>query len=260
MSIAVDFSFTKPSVTQLQSFNAVAAGMYVSHDTSKNADATTVASYAKAGIKTFLFFEDAADRALSGYSGGLTDAQFAYPLAATYGKPAWAPIIPTADFDTPDFAPGSTDPLAKLGPVGQYYKAWHDYNAAHGIIADAAYGSFYVISRLTQAKLCTLGVQTIAFSGGQIDLADLTLFQNGATLDSGLVDVDVIESSILLSHLAWIPGEANPLTTPQPEENWHRCLTCGVLFWPWSANNVCPGNNNGKHVAGTFAFTLPVVS
>lgn len=238
-SIAVDFAWTKPSVAQLLSWGVTAAGMYVSNDTSKNANASLVKSYAAAGIKTFLFFENTAARALGGYSAGTADAKFAYGLAATYGKPAWAPIIPTADFDVPDYAPNSSDPKLKLGPVGEYFRAWHDYNKSIGVIADAAYGDYYVIKRLTAAGLCDLGVQTLAWSGGLVDLADIVLYQNGQMLDSGQVDVEVIENTALLTHLAWIPGEPNPVAPPPPATiNWSMWPSTLTLSFGDTGNAV----------------------
>lgn len=217
MSKVVDFAWDKPTVAELDAIGGVVAvGMYVSHDPSKNASLALVKQYAAAGYKTLLFFEDTASAAQGGYPAGQDDASFAYHLAATYGMPAWAPIVSTFDYDVPDYAPGSSDPMAKLGPAGQYAKAWHDYNQAHGVIADAAYGDYYVIKRLAQAGLCKLGVQTIAWSGGQVDLPDIALLQAGQTTAGGTIDLDVIESAALLSHLAWVPGQPSPVAPPQP--------------------------------------------
>src|ERR1700746_1954910 len=177
-SIVLDFAWSKPSVSQLTSANVAAVGMYVSHDSSKNANLSLVNTYAKAGIKSFLFFEDTANRAAGGYAAGQADAAFAYPLAYSYGMPKWAPLVPAADYDFPDAAPTSADPMAKLGPVGQYFKAWHDYNVAHGITDHAAYGNYYLMRRLAASGLMTIGVQTVAWSGGQVDLADIASLQN----------------------------------------------------------------------------------
>ena len=217
MSIVVDFAWSKPTVAQLQSWGAVAVGMYVSHDPAKNADLTLVSEYAAAGIKTFLFFEDYADRAAGGYAAGTADARFAYTLAGTCGKPGWAPVVPAYDFDIPDYAPDSADPLLKLGPVGQYARAWQDFNRSAGVIADAAYADYYIVKRLTAAGLCGIGVQTIAWSGGQVDLTDIALLQNGGTLAGGNVDIEIIESAALLTHLAWVPGEPSPIAPPRPQ-------------------------------------------
>lgn len=228
MAIAIDFAWYKPSAAQAKSWGAVAAGMYVSHDPSKNANAQIVHEYAAAGIKTFLFFEDTAARATSGHAGGLADADFAYRTAAAYGMPGWAPIIPTFDYDVPDAAPGSNDPLAKLGVAGQYAEGWHEYNVQHQRIADAAYGDFYVIKRLTAARLCTLGVQTIAWSGGQVDLHDIVLLQRANQI--GQVDIEEIESASLLTHLAWMPGQVSPVAPPKPRPP----VVLSWSLWPYN--------------------------
>ena len=214
MSIVVDFAFTKPTVAQLKSWGAVACGMYVSHDPAKNATAALVKSYAAAGIKSFLFFEDTAGQAANGHSQGVTDAKFALPLATSYGLPPWAPIVATVDFNMPDYAPGSSDPMAKLGPVGQYLKGWGD---TIGKARVAVYGSYYVCVWAIAAGVSRFAIQTIAWSGGKVDLKDIALLQNGRTLDNGQVDVEVIESARLLNLIAWTPGEANPTTPPRPK-------------------------------------------
>ena len=106
MAIAVDFSYLKPTVQQLHAWGAVAVGMYVSHDPAKNATKELVAEYAAAGIKTFLFFEDAAGQAARGYEQGKADAAFAMAAAAELGKPGWAPVLAAVDFDLPGLCAG----------------------------------------------------------------------------------------------------------------------------------------------------------
>lgn len=218
MSIAVDFAWYKPSIASMHSWGAIAAGMYVSHDPTKNASGPLVNSYAANGIRSFIFFEDTADRARGGYAAGTADAKFAMPLVNGYGMPSWAPVIVTADFDVPDYAPGSSDPLAKLGPVGQYFKAWCDTIGAKRV---AAYGSFYLCQRTMAAKVASYAVQTLAWSGGQV-LPGIALYQNGSTLAGGNVDVDTIVSPELLSYISWVPGQADPHASstihPDPEK------------------------------------------
>jgi hypothetical protein len=53
-SIVLDFAWQKPSVSMLLAANCAAVGMYVSHDSSKNANLALVELYAAAGIKSFL--------------------------------------------------------------------------------------------------------------------------------------------------------------------------------------------------------------
>jgi hypothetical protein len=222
MAIVADFAFTKPSVAQLDSWGVVAVGMYLSRDPSKNATPELVRQYASAGIKTFLFFEDAAGGAAKGYSQGKADAALAKEQAAALGKPPWAPVVASCDFDIPDYAPGSPDPAAKLGPVAEYFKAWDE---ELGEQETGGYGGYWAVSRLAAAKLISVGVQTVAWSGGLVDTHHIAALQNARTLDNGNVDVEVIESANLLNRLAWVPGEAEPgavpVAPPHPSDaNW----------------------------------------
>jgi hypothetical protein len=207
VAIVVDFAWTKPTVAQLHAWGAAAVGMYISRDPSKDATPALVDEYAKAGIKTFLFFEDTADAAARGYGQGKADAELAQSKTAALGKPAWAPVLAGVDFDIPDYAPSSLDPVAKLGPVAEYFKGWND---VAGVAETGAYGGYWAISRLAAAKLITAAVQTVAWSGGKADTKDIACLQNGQLLDSGNVDVELIEEANLLTRLAWVPGEASP--------------------------------------------------
>jgi glycoside hydrolase-like protein len=207
VSIVVDFAWTKPTVAQLHSWGAVAVGMYVSRDPAKNATRALVEQYAEAGIKTFLFFEDAADGAARGYAQGKADAELAKTQAAELGKPGWAPVLAGVDFDIPDYAPSSSDPEKKLGPVADYFKAW---NEVLGLPETGSYGGYWAVSRLAAAHLATCGVQTVAWSGGKVDTKDIACLQNAQMLDGGNVDVEIIEHQNLLTRIAWVPGEANP--------------------------------------------------
>lgn len=211
MAIAVDFAWTKPSVAQLHAWGAAAVGMYISRDPAKDATPKLVDEYAQAGIKTFLFFEDAPRAATRGHAQGTADAKLAQDKAAALGKPAWAPVLAAVDFDIPDYAPHSAVPAEKLGPVADYFKAWND---VMGIGQTGGYGGYWAITRLTAAHLITAGVQTIAWSGGKVDVRDIACFQNGQMLDSGNVDVEVIEHDNLLARLAWMPGEPAPGSHP----------------------------------------------
>lgn len=229
MAIAVDFAWTKPTVAQLHAWGAAAVGMYISRDPAKNATPQLVAEYAAAGIKTFLFFEDAADQATRGAAQGKADAEFAMGQAAALGKPEWAPILAAVDFDIPDYAPASADPLAKLGPVGEYFQAW---NAAAGVASTGGYGGYWAITRLAAAHLITAGVQTIGWSGGKVDTRDIACLQNAQTLDTGNVDIELIESANLLTRLAWVPGEPAPATVAP--------AAAAAPDAPWLAKGMLP--------------------
>jgi hypothetical protein len=229
MSIVIDEAWTKATPAQAKSWGAVAVGMYVSHDPSKNATVPLISSYAAAGIKSFLFFEDTAARALGGHPAGVADAAFALAQANALGMPPWAPLIATADFDVKDYSPVLSDPAAKLGPVGQYLKGWCD---TIGEARTGVYGSYYTCTRAIAAGLARFAVQTIAWSGRQVDLKDIALYQNGQMLAGGTVDVEVIVSPALLNLIAWTPGEPDPAAPPEPEP---PAIEVTWVMWPPSA-------------------------
>jgi len=233
MSIVIDQAWAKATTAQLKSWGAVAAGMYLSRDPSKNATAPLIKAYAAAGVKSFLFFEDAADNAARGYAQGRADAMFAHASANALGMPVWAPIIATVDFDVPDYAPHSNDPVVKLGLVGQYLKAWCDTIGTGRV---AVYGDYYVCTRAIAAGVATYAIQTVAWSGGQVDTKDIACLQNGQMLDGGLVDVEVIVSDKLLNFIAWVPGEPSPHPVPVPVPR-----PAGAVSWAmWPPSSICP--------------------
>lgn len=239
-AIVVDSAWTKPTVQQLHSWNAVAWGGYLSHDPSKNANKTLVAQYAGGGIKTLLFAEDTAQESAGGHAAGVSKAQFAAPLAQACGMPNWAPIIATCDWDVPDYAPTSTDPRKKLGPIGDYLQGWND---VIGVSRTAVYGDYWVVSRAIQSGLAAFGIQTIAWSGGKVFLRDVACLQNGQMLDGGQVDVEVILSSDLLGRVAWVPGEPNPAApAPKPPPltgfSWSQWLATQELHYGQGGNSI----------------------
>ena len=77
------------------------------------------------------------------------------------------------DFDVPDYAPHLADTAAnaraKLGPVAHYFDGIH-CGRSRSTRSDA-YGGYYAVKRLLDAKLISRAWQTAAWSGGQWDSA-----------------------------------------------------------------------------------------
>lgn len=105
------------------------------------------------------------DRATQGAAAGTADAQAARAAASAVGL-AGFPIYFAVDFDVPDYAPSSSDPRAKLGPVGDYLEA---ARSVMGFWLMGVYGGFYAVSRALDAGLASLAWQTLAWSGSQED-------------------------------------------------------------------------------------------
>lgn len=161
---------------------------YVAHDYHKAISPAEMTQLHKWGIATGLVFEDAADRATSGKAGGAADGEFARTQAEILGVPHQALIWCAIDFDVPDYAPGSSDPMAKLGPLGDYLAA---FGAAVHPYSMGAYGGYWLVSRALDAGLTSSAWQAAAWSGGQID-GRVLLYQPGVTLHGGNWDLDLM--------------------------------------------------------------------
>jgi hypothetical protein len=110
------------------------------------------------------------------------------------------------------------------------------------------YGGYWAVTRAIAAGLAAYAVQTIAWSGGQVDLAQIACLQNGAMLDGGQVDVEVIVSSKLLSYIAWTPGEASP-HTPAPRPPAPPIIRYMAASWPqWPASVALQLGSKGDAV------------
>ena len=190
--IVADYGFTHPRIAQLLAAKVGAVGRYFGQDTSsdgKNVTRTEAQLLSAAGISVFSIFEYGAQQTAGGAAQAAKDVTLARQQRHDVGMPFDRPFYFAADFDVPDYAPQSTDPLAKLGPVGEYYSYIH---AHMGSVHAGAYGGYWLISRLFDAGLITFGFQTVAWSGGQWDKR-ACLRQGGATILGGEADLDTPE-------------------------------------------------------------------
>jgi hypothetical protein len=199
--LIIDYSVLRPSAGVLKAAGVTAAGRYIGWDSvpghtsiGKNISKEEAGELRSLGIAVFLAFEYAADAPAHGAAQGTADAHLAIRQLADLGAPAGMGVYYAADWDVPDYAPHLPDTpgnaLAKLGPVGKYWQAIHAVKPAHQV---GGYGGYYVVKRLFDANLITLGWQTIAWSGGQRDRR-AQLFQTGATALGG-ADVNVHEGA-----------------------------------------------------------------
>lgn len=268
----VDYSLARPAPEQLKAWDVTAAMRYVGQDTSgrKNMTKAEVAALAAAGIRTGTVFEYTATQAARGTAQGGIDANLGLAQATDCGMPSWRPIYFAVDFDIPDYAPKSADPLAKLGPVGAYFAA---AGAVLGVDRVGVYGGYYAVKRVLDARLASWGWQTLAWSGGQWD-PRAVLRQTGATLDAGQLDAD----TAIRTHDhagdfgAWFPHETKPpggdVSTAGPE-NWDAkdkaalldmlLSTDGVIasplhneanpYWAWQNHITWGGEQIAAHTA-----------
>jgi hypothetical protein len=192
--VIIDYSTFRPSIQELRHAGVTAAGRYIGWDSvpgyksvGKNITKAEAGLLTGSGISVFLSFEYAAAAAVLGAAQGGKDGKLAGEQLAELGAPAGMTVYFAVDFDIPDFAPGSTDPRAKLGPAAGYFEA---INALAPSYKVGVYGGFYAVSRVLSARLATMGWQTIAWSGGQWD-DRAVLRQLGSQVWGNNADVDL---------------------------------------------------------------------
>ncbi|MBB5897284.1 hypothetical protein BJ998_008543 [Kutzneria kofuensis] len=158
-----------------------------------NLTAAEAADLRAAGVAVALVWErkllNQPDRATEGRAAGVADARAAVAQADACGLAGW-PIYMAIDFDIPDYAPGSSDPRAKLGPCGEYLAG---AMSVLGRGRTGVYGGFYAVSRALDSGLATYGWQTAAWSGGQVD-PRIHLFQRVGAITVDGVECDVNEA------------------------------------------------------------------
>jgi len=116
------------------------------------------------------------------------------------------------DYDIPDYAPSlantPANAMAKLGPIGQYFKAIKDLKAGYRI---GIYGGYWAVKRVMDAGLATMGWQTIAWSGGNVD-PRINLLQTIAKAPISGVDVNLHEQK--QADFGQWPHPESPVPTP----------------------------------------------
>jgi hypothetical protein len=183
----IDYSFWRPTAGQLANVNGVIR--YLADDLAKTVSADELAFLHAGGIGTALVFENAADRAASGASAGTADGEFVIGRAQALDVPHGRPIYAAVDYDIPDFAASSTDPIAKLGPVGEYLRSFGAVLLKGGYEL-GVYGGYWLVSRVLDAGYARRAWQTAAWSGGQVD-PRVCLYQPGVSVSDDNADLDL---------------------------------------------------------------------
>lgn len=190
MSSGDDYAWDHPSIAALLAAGIRFVCRYLSYDASKNLSLAEATALHAAGIATVSNWEYTAGAAKNGFDQGVADAKAARDQHKAAGGPADRPIYFSVDFDVPDYAPGSTDPAAKLGPVAAYFRG---VASVIGLARTGAYGGYWAISRLFDAKLITWGWQTYAWSGSPTKWdgrAQIRQIKNGVAIGGADTDLD----------------------------------------------------------------------
>ena len=207
----VDYAWARPSLSDLRASGYTFAARYLSYDTSgKNLSHAEADSLIANGLDVVVVWETAADRALSGYAGGVSDAQAAAAQAAGDGMPGSRPIYFAIDFDAAE---------SQQATLNSYFDG---VASVLGRDRTGAYGGYYPITRLFDAGKIAYGWQTYAWSGGNWDgRAQLRQTQNG--IWGGGLDADV---AIADDFGQWgiTGGDTGPEPTPPPTPT-----SCGAI-------------------------------
>lgn len=175
----VDYAWARPSLSDLHASGYTFAARYLSYDTSgKNLSHGEADALIANGLDVVVVWETTADRALSGYAGGASDAQAAASQAAGDGMPGSRPIYFAIDFD------------ATSGQQPTLDGYFDGVASVIGRDRTGAYGGYWPIRRLFDNGKIAYGWQTYAWSGGNWDpRAQLRQTQNG--IWGGGLDADV---------------------------------------------------------------------
>jgi nucleoid-associated protein YgaU len=222
----LDYSYARFTPAQVHNLGAVAVCRYltvVNPSTSgKLLTRAEAAGMSAAGVAVVSVFEFDSKDATGGYHQGKEYAALAHEQHTAAGGPSGRPIYFGVDFDTPDYAaqlPNTPEhALAKLGPIGEYFKGCNDVLGSH---LTGAYGGYWVIKRLFEANLISFGWQTVAWSGGQ-HYPRAVLYQTGF---HGSYDVNFCDASDFGQwRIGWRPGDVpsdvHPVTPTT--QVWHK--------------------------------------
>jgi hypothetical protein len=193
----IDYSTLRPPMPVLKAAGVTAAGRYIGQDGEpgfgnihKNITTPEARELLAAGIDIFLAFEYGAQQATGGARQGTADAQLAHRQLQALGAPESMTVYFAVDFDIPDYAPHSSDPKAKLGPVGDYFAAIKSLALPFTV---GVYGGYYAVSRALDARVADMAWQTVAWSGGQRDKRAV-LYQLARQV-LGAADVNLLETA-----------------------------------------------------------------
>jgi hypothetical protein len=222
----VDYSFSRFSPAQLHNMGAVAVGRYLTvvnvQTEGKLLTRAEAQGLSAAGIGIVSTFEYQGNDALGGYQQGKEYAALAHEQHTAAGAPAGRPIYFGVDFNTPDYAPHlpntPENAHAKLGEIAHYFQGIND--TLGGPHLTGAYGGYWVIKRLFEAGLISLGWQTVAWSGGQ-RYPRAGLLQDGffGTYDVNRADIDDFGQW----RIGWRPGDPGAGTPVIPATQvWHK--------------------------------------
>jgi uncharacterized protein len=197
-SLVIDYAWAHPDPAAIRAAGYIGVMRYVSHDPSKSITAPEATALHAQQLGFGIVFEDNAQRALSGFAGGVEDGKFANAAADAIGFPKDLPIMYAVDFAVT---------AAQLPTVLAYLQgAATTGRQAHG------YGSL-ALTEYLEANGIPDDWQTCAWSNNQVD-PKAALYQRltPTTALKGSYDENVV---LHPSNILWFPdGAAVPASVP----------------------------------------------
>lgn len=190
----IDYAWGRPSESSLKSNHVQFAMRYLSHDDSKNLTLGEAEWLAKLGIWCGVVWETTANRMLSGYNGGVADAEEAARQANACGMPSDRPIYFACDWDA------ST---SQQDEIDAYLKGCA---SVIGLNRVGMYAGYHPLSRSFNNGTITYGWQTYAWSGGNVSSrAHIYQYSNGHNMGGCDVDYNYAYAEDIGQ---WKPGES----------------------------------------------------
>lgn len=212
---AVDCSWACPSASTIRAGGWRGVLRYLSYDNGKNITSAQATDYRSHGLALALNWESTADHALSGYSGGVSDARQALTEANAVGYPSNGVVYFSVDFDATE---------CEQATIDSYFAG------AASVLGESrvgAYGGYYPLARTVTGACAAPSLeasghvryfwQTTAWSGGAL-VPGRVLYQDLYGVLGGTSDGD----GILGAWGAWLPdgsvltSNSNPTPAPPP--------------------------------------------
>jgi len=201
----IDYSFSRPSITELSSFGFKVAGRYLWNEkyadgrTNKGLSVTELAELHRNGFTVFFIYEEDGKELAGGREAGLRVAKAAEEYRVKLGL-GEVPIYFNVDYDA------SGDDLNKIGD------ALRAIAEVIGLQRVGLYAGYNVLTLMFDAGLITWGFQTYAWSGGKWDSrAQIQQYCNGQWGGQ----VDFLRATV--AEFGQNPVTAGPDPEPEPE-------------------------------------------
>ncbi|MDL4812829.1 glycoside hydrolase domain-containing protein [Actinomadura opuntiae] len=211
----VDYAWGRPGVSALKRAGVKFACRYLSHDTTgKNLTRAEAEELSDAGIWLVVVWETAANRALSGRSGGVADARDAAAQAKACGMPGDRPIYFAVDWDA------SASQQAK---INAYLEGAASVLGRGRVGLYAGYGP---VKRAFDAKKIAYGWQTYAWSNGRWDSrAQLQQYSNDRRINGVGLDYD---RAVKDDFGQWRVGVTPAATDQQEDDDMPEYVSLGL--------------------------------